>query len=412
MISHEKIIFVIHRLDAGGAEKSLVSLLNSLPLEQFDIDLMAINPEGIFRNQVPGNVHLISAPRELICKSEKISSKRFWQYSNIKTLLIKVSGVLGDRFRGNNSKRLKSRGQFDNDIWKNHIPDCEKEYDVAISYMDGGVNYYVIDHVKAKRKILWCHNDYNKLEYKPEYDEKYYGKAYKVCTISDVCKKSLVENFPNLKDKFKVVENISSARIIKAQAEMRDEMEHAGDGFAEDSRFRIVSIGRLSEQKGFDYAVDAAKFLKGEGLAFCWYVLGEGPLRKSLEDQAEKNGVEDVIKFIGIRSNPYPYIKNADLYVMPSRYEGKSIALDEAKILCKPIVVTNYPSVGDAIVDGKDGLVVDIDAKEIAKGIIKLYNDENLRGLFSKNLRSEDCGNEKRVVAKFLKLLKTESFLH
>ena len=400
-----RLLFVIHRLDAGGAEKSLVSLLNSLSLDLFDIDLMAINPNGIFRNQIPDKVHLITAPHELICKSEKITSKRFWQYTNIKTLLIKIACILCDRLRGNNSKKLKSRGQYDNDIWKSHIPDCKNEYDVAISYMDG-VNYYVIDHVKAKRKILWCHNDYNKLEYKPEYDEKYYGKAYKICTISDVCKKSLVENFPNLKDKFEVVENISSARIINAQADMHEEMKHNNDGFAEDRRFKIVSIGRLSEQKGFDYAVEAAKILKDSGFTLGWYVLGEGPLRKSLEEQAKNSNVEDIIKFIGIRSNPYPYIKNADLYVMSSRYEGKSIALDEAKILCKPIVVTNYPSVGDAIINGKNGLIVDINAQAIANGIMKLYNNDNLREELVKNLRQEDCSNEKRVVAKFLEIIK------
>lgn len=401
----KKILFVIHRLDAGGAEKSLVSLLNSLPLDFFDIDLMAINPNGIFRNQIPDKVHLITASRELICKSEKITAKRFWQYTNIKTLLIKIACVLGDRLRGNNNKRLKSRGQYDNDIWKSHIPDCKNEYDLAISYMDG-VNYYVIDHVKARRKILWCHNDYNKLEYKPEYDEKYYRKAYKVCTISDVCKKSLVENFPNLKDKFEVVENISSARIINAQANMHEEMRHNNDGFAEDRRFKIVSIGRLSEQKGFDYAVEAAKILKDNGFTLGWYVLGEGPLRKSLEELTNNSNVEDTIKFIGIRSNPYPYIKDADLYVMPSRYEGKSIALDEAKILCKPIVVTNYPSVGDAIINGKNGLIVDINAQAIANGIMKLYNNDNLREELIKNLRQEDCSNEKRVVAKFLEIIK------
>ncbi|CCX68428.1 putative uncharacterized protein [Prevotella sp. CAG:255] len=400
-----RLLFVIHRLDAGGAEKSLISLLNSLPLDLFDIDLMAINPNGIFRNQIPEKVHLITASRELICKSEKITSKRFWQYTNIKTLLIKVACILGDRLRSNNSKKLKSRGQFDNDIWKSHIPDCKNEYDVAISYMDG-VNYYVIDHVKAKRKILWCHNDYNKLEYKPEYDEKYYGKAYKVCTISDVCKKSLVENFPKLSDNFKVVENISSARIINTQAKMHEEMKHANDGFAEDRRLKIVSIGRLSEQKGFDYAVEAAKAIKDKGLEFGWYVLGEGPLRSSLEEQANDCGVKENIKFIGIRSNPYPYIKDADLYVMPSRYEGKSIALDEAKILCKPIVVTNYPSVGDAIINGKNGLIVDINAQAIANGIMKLYNNKGLREELVSNLKQEDCSNEKQVVAKFLELVK------
>ena len=125
----------------------------------------------------------------------------------------------------------------------------------------------------------------------------------------------------------------------------------------------------------------AAKNLKAKGFLFSWYVLGEGPLRKSLEEQAENSGVEGIIKFIGVRSNPYPYIKNADLYVMPSRYEGKSIALDEAKILCKPIVVTNYPTVNDAIEDGHNGCITEISADSIANGIMRVANDNRIECL-------------------------------
>lgn len=400
----KKILFVIHRLDAGGAEKSLVSLLNSLPLEKFEVDLLALDPTGIFRDNLPDGLRFVNPPGEMVCQHVRINEGRFWRHVTFKTLCIKLRCIMGNHARGRKSRARMCHTQYYNAVWKRHIPDLPKKYDVAVSYLDG-MNYYVIDHVCADKKILWCHNDYNKLDLVPAYDRSYYAKADKVCTISDVCLKSLIDNFPSMDDKLEVVENISSPRIINAQADMTAEMTGAGDGFADDSRFRLVSIGRLVEQKGFDIAIDAARILKDGGLDFAWYILGEGELRKPLEERAKAKGVDAVVKFIGVRANPYPYIKYADLFVMPSRYEGKSIALDEAKILCKPIVVTSYPSVGDAIESGRNGLIVDIDAQAIACGIMELYRNETLRSQLGDNLRQEDCGNESQVVGKFLKLM-------
>lgn len=400
----KKLLFAIHRLGAGGAEKSLVSLLNSLPLEKYEVDLMANDPTGIFRDQIPKCVHVLEPAKEVICLGEKITKKNFWLHATPRIFMLKILCIIGNFLRSKENRKRMSHNQYYNEFWKKHIPDFTKRYDVAISYMDG-VNYLVIDHIHASRKILWCHNDYNKLDYMAGYDAFYYNKAYRVCTISEICRQSLVENFPDLKNKFEVVENISSTRIIRMQADMQDEINTANDGFIQDDRFKLVSVGRLSEQKGFDYAIDAAKILKGKGLNFCWYILGEGDLRKSLEAQIRKNDVSDCVRLLGIRSNPYPYIKRADLYVMPSRYEGKSIALDEAKILCKPIVVTKYPSVYDAIENEKNGLLVDINAEAIAEGIARLLRDAELRKQFETNLATEDCSNEKRVVEKFLRLL-------
>ena len=400
----KNVIFVIHRLGAGGAEKSLVSLMSSLPLYEVNVHLMAIDPTGIFRRQVPSGVHLVEAPKELICQSARITSKLFWRNTSIKLIFFKIFCIICCRLRGKESKLKKSHDQFYNDFWKKIIPDYSDYYDVAISYMDS-VNYYVVDHIKAGRKILWCHNDYNKLEYVASYDRQYYEKADYICTISQSCKDSLVTNFPTLENKFMIVENISSIKIINSQSDITDEMVRSRDGFIDDKRFKILSIGRITEQKGFDYAIETTKLLKERKIEFCWYIIGEGPLRNSLEAIIQKQKLYDCIKFIGIRSNPYAYIKRADIFVMPSRYEGKSIALDEAKILCKPIVITNYPSAKDAIIDGKNGIITDISAKAIAKGILELYYDQNLRETFERNLKAVDYSNQRQVVAVFMGLI-------
>ena len=400
----KKILFAIHKLGAGGAEKSLTTLLQCLSLDDYDVTLLAFDASGIFLSQIPHNIKVVGGANDVVCEDAKILSVRFWNHCNPRLIYIKIRCILGNKLRSKESWKRMCHSQYYNDVWKHQLKDFEGEFDIAVSYMDG-VNYYVIDHVHAKRKILWCHNDYNKLDFVPSYDLPYYEKAEKVFTISEVCCQSLRENFPSIQDKFDVIENISSARMINAQACDVSEMESCDDGFDYDKRFKIVSIGRLAEQKGFDIAVDAAKILHDKGIDFCWYVLGEGESRGELEQKVADNGVSDCLKFIGIRSNPYPYMKRADVFAMSSRYEGKSIALDEAKILGKPIVVTNYPSVKDAIEDGVTGLIVDINAESIAEGIEKMYRDEDIRNKLTENLSTKDWSNEKPVVEKFMKVL-------
>lgn len=398
-----RIFFIIHRIGAGGAEKSLISLLNFLPRDKMEIDLMIFDDSGMFINQIPNDVNIIKPPKELIQIIAKLNSSLFLKTFSLKMFLKKMHCIIG--YKLFNTHKKYSLSQYYWYIAHKAIPQFHKQYDVVISYMDGYCNWYAIEKVDAKKKLLWVHNDYNKYNYAPSFDYKFFEKADKVITISEKCKQSLIDNFPKLSNKFTVIENISSANIIKAQSENIDEMKNSKDGFLNNNRFKILSIGRLMEQKGYDLAIDATKILKDNGLDFCWYILGDGPLRKKLESYANNKNVSDYIKFIGLRSNPYAYIKRADLYVMPSRYEGKSIALDEAKILCKPILVTKYPSVYDAIKDKENGYIVDINAESIANGILELYNNTSLRDKLCSELYKEDNCNIKFVVNEFLNLI-------
>lgn len=398
-MTKKKLIFVIHRLGAGGAEKSLASLLNSLPLDDYEVDVMALDPTGIFRNQVPHQCHMIEAPKEMICMSSLIKSSRFWCNVTPKLLFLKLACILKNHLRSKKSWEAMDHSQYYQHFFSSYIPKLKGEYDVAISYMDG-LNYYVVDKISAKKKILWVHNDYNKYTYISSFDLPYFEKADKVITISNVCKKSLVENFPSIADKFDVVENISSSRIINIQKFLPEE-----DPYFLDNKIKLISIGRLAAQKGFDMAIEAARLLKQEGVDFKWYIMGDGVLRRELEETIHTKGVADVMILMGIRSNPYPYIAAADVFVMPSRFEGKSIALDEAKILQKPIVVTNYSSVTDAIKNGVTGVITDINAQSIAAGIKRIITDNALRNQIVQNLKAHDYSNEKIVVGKIIDII-------
>lgn len=144
-------------------------------------------------------------------------------------------------------------------------------------------------------------------------------------------------------------------------------------------------------------AITAAAQLKRQGVRFKWYVIGNGTLEKSLRKQIKKENVEDCFILLGVRENPYPYIKNCDFVVQSSRYEGKSVVLDEAKILCKPIVATAYPTVKDQVEDGKEGLVVEMSPNGIAQGVKQMIENEVLRKNIEQYLSHHEYGNQNEV---------------
>lgn len=391
----QNILLHIGGLGAGGAEKSLVSFLDTLPKERYNVDLMLLNNGGLFRNMIPGYINIIEPPFPYNCLGISPTNWRFYIKHNPKYLIKKIYSLFKLK------KGYLPTGQILWPLWSDEIKTNVKEYDVAMSYIEGLPNYYIIDKVKAKRKILWIHNEYTKLGYNKEIDKDYFEKADAVVTISDICKNDLVNNFPELKEKFHILENITNPILIKKMAE-----EDITDPLFENrqKQLTLLSIGRLYPQKNYQLAIDAAKIIKDKGIYFKWYIIGEGVLRESLEKQINNLSLQDNIILLGLRSNPYPYIKQCDIIVQSSLFEGKSIAIDEAKILCKPIVATNYPTVYDVITDKKNGLISEMAPVALAEKIITLYNDKDLSKSLSNNLKEETIDNTAEI-EKYIKLI-------
>lgn len=381
------IVIIMPYMGSGGAEKSLSSLLNTLPPNDYDISLMIVKDKGLFYNQIPQYINRINAPENLKLALGSIHDKYFKSIKRGKQIT-KILFNIFLRLRPIISKL--DTFQFTWKYWNKHIPMLNKEYDIAISYMNGITNYYVVDKIIAKKKILWVHNDYNKLEADNKFDYYYFKKADNIVTISPICVNSLANNFPNINpSKFVCIPNLSSGRIIKKMSEELYPEEY--NGF--NDILKIISVGRLEKQKGFDIAVKTAKILKDNNIEFKWFIIGEGSQKDSLLEYITKNNLSDNIFLLGERLNPYPYIKNANIFVQSSRYEGKSIVLDEAMILGKPIVVTNYPTVTDSVENNKTALIVNINEYDIYKGIIKLINDRNLFSRLQENLKKYEYGN-------------------
>ena len=168
------------------------------------------------------------------------------------------------------------------------------------------------------------------------------------------------------------------------------------DAYQERKSFKILSIGRLENVKGFDMAVEAAKILQDKKIDFEWLIIGEGSERKNLETLIGKYALNNKMKLLGLKDNPYPYLKGCDIVVQSSRFEGKSIALDEAKIFGKPIISTNYPTVYDQL-SKDEGMITEMNPEAIAEGISALYYNESHLKLIKEYLKSRNYGNASDV---------------
>ncbi|MBP3478961.1 MAG: glycosyltransferase [Oscillospiraceae bacterium] len=378
----KKLLFAIYSLGYGGAERSLVNLLQELPEEKYQIDLLLFQKKGDFIKQLPPSVRVLDTPKVLggLYASVRNSGKY---------VFTKVVGTACARIA---RQTKKSRSAFRwRHFYKNRIESLPEHYDVAVAYVGSEVMYFVRDKVKADRKAVWIHNDYRTAGYSKEDDYPYFAEMDAIVSVSKECVDVLREEFPEFQEKMHHIDNITSSALIRKRAEAFVPEEY------ESGKHNILSVGRLWPQKGFDMAVDAAQILKNRGLSFRWFIIGEGFLRENLEKQIKNAALENHVILLGTRNNPYPYIRNCSVLVQTSRYEGKSVVLDEGKILCAPIVTTAYPTAADQIIDGREGLVTEMSPEGIAQGIMEMLAEEDRRRQIQDYLNSQEYGNQCEV---------------
>ncbi|WP_338449832.1 glycosyltransferase [Niallia oryzisoli] len=381
------LLFVINNLNCGGAEKALISLLETIDYTVYNVDLLLFKHEGLFFNKIPEQVNLLDEPLEF--KYFDMPIKAAIIDALKKGRLDITSSRIGAGFI---FKTEENNARCEQRVWKyisKSLKQLNKEYDVAIGYLEKNPIYYCLEKVRAKKKIGFIHNDYNKLGMDPALDMQYFGQLDYIVTVSEECSNVLKQQFPMYKDKVCVMYNIVSPAIINKLSMEKINFNQKGTN--------LVSVGRLNSQKGFDTAIEACKDLITSGYQVKWLIIGEGEERTKLEQMIKEHQLENHFILLGMKENPYPYIKAADIYVQPSRFEGKSIAIDEAKILQKPIVVTNFSTAKDQINDQVNGLVVAMDAKSISIGIQRLIKDQKLRSKLVDQLSKENLGTENEI---------------
>lgn len=384
----KKILFAIPSLRSGGAEKSLITLLSLIDYDKYDVDLLAFRRDGLFFDKIPDEVNVIKGTEdyEAFDGDAKSAISYFIRKGNFTAVV--------DRLRYGRAYKIQDIDLRERFMWlllKKQLPVCDKNYCCVIGYLEGNASFYAAEFEKAQKRICYVHSDLKRHNINKNLSAEAFKKCDAVVTVSQVCADSINELFPEEKEKVVVIENITSARLIKKYAEEEQVFLNCKPETV------LLTVGRFSPPKGIDLAVRACAELKRRGKNIRWYHIGTGELKTEIEELINQLGVTDEFILLGERSNPYPYVGQCDIYVQPSRYEGKSIAIDEAKCLCRPIVTTNFTTVADQITDGVNGLICTMNETDMADKIGMLIDNKELRQALSDNLSKEKTGNEEEL---------------
>ena len=386
----KKILFMCINMNIGGTEKALLTMLNEMDRRKYDITLFMLEEHGGFLNQIPDGVKImylkeyktlkkfINNPPQLLAK-ELIKNRKV--IGGLSLLVIYII-----------SKLMKDISIYYKYILSN-VDTLNEEYDIAIAYagpMDF-ISYFVINKIKSKKRVQWIHFDISKIGFNVNFAKKIYDKFDKVFVVSNEGKDKLINFLPSLKDKTEVFFNIISCKMI-------EKMSYEGEGFSDDfDGTRILTVGRLSKEKGQDLIIPVLKKLKENGYKVRWYCIGDGPAKKEYEKLVDKLNIKDDFIFLGSKLNPYTYMKECNIYVQPSKHEGYCITLGEARCFNNPIVTTNFTGANEQIVNENTGLVCEINEEEIYKAIKKLLDDKKLYKNIKDNLNNEIVDSTKEI---------------
>lgn len=356
----KKILFVIDSLGCGGAEKSLVSLLPLLNSSKYKIYLWIRTRGGIFEEYIPNNVTVIDQPQYIFF--EKLFIKlSHWAYSLC--------------YRFNTFFNIKEH--LAESLWKcsgRLIKAPTSQFDIAIAYQQGLPTYIVAEKIHAKKKIAWINADIFSAGYNVVYNKQFYDKIDVLVPVSKKLENILKERYIQYEQKFHCVYDIINPQLVlKLASESIPEIIH------EDNKTVLITTGRLAKPKNHILAVHTANELKKRNIPFKWYFIGEGNERNNIEIEIHKYNLEDEVVLLGLKTNPYPYMIQSDIYVQTSSFEGFGMTIAEAKILKKPIVSTNFEVIHDQLTHERNGLISEMSPVSLADNIERMITDTKLR---------------------------------
>lgn len=369
----KKLLFVINTLSRAGAETALLALLNSLNPEQVDVSLFVLMGQGELVPELPGYVRVLNKS----IQSESVltaAGRKYMARTMGKAMLSRGTILRKFPYMVSQTAVMVKRGRFSVEklLWPvlaEGAPRLEEEFDLAVAYLEGGSAYYVANFVKAKKKAAFIHIDYAQAGYNRKIDGDCYLKFDRIFTVSKEIQEPFLNIYPELAQRMDVFHNILDVqRIYRLSKEP--------GGFPDDfDGVKILTVGRLKAQKALEISIDAMRLLKDSGVKARWYVLGEGDQRAFLENHICQQGLEQDFILMGAVGNPYPWFAQADLYVHCSRFEGKSIAIQEALLLGCPVVVSDCSGNREQLTDGVNGQLCQLSASEIARTIRQLLAD-------------------------------------
>lgn len=391
------ILINMHYLEIGGAETALIGLLNALDPKRVDVDLFLHDHRGEMIQFVPEWVNVLPPITEYTMLERPIKElvkRGHWLIAGARLWAKYISKKA---YKKSHSS-LPNAGIF-HYIAKYTTPLLPKinptvTYDLAISFLNP--HQTTAQKVNARKRIAWIHTDYTKIWVDANDELPVWSKYDYIASISPDVTKTFLQTFPSLANTNKIIEieNILSPAFVRRRADIKNvegEMSKYG------GEVKLLSIGRFSEAKNYDNMPDICQRMVKEGVDVKWFIIGFGGDEQLIRRKIEEAGMQEHVIILGKRSNPYPYIKACDIYVQPSRYEGKSVTVREAQMLCKPVVVTNYPTASSQIKNGIDGVIVPMDNEGCARGLAEVVTDKALQERLVDYLKKHDYGNESEV---------------
>jgi len=373
----KRILLVTNTLGRGGAETALLALLRCLDPGKYSVFLYVLTNQGELVRELPEYVHLVNR-RYTDTSVLTRAGRRQLALRTLRAMLTR-----GTAFRlipylcGNLVDMLRRRDfRMDKLLWRVLSDGGQRldlSFDLAVAFLEGGSAYYVADHVKAAKKAGFLHVDYGRAGYTRALDKDCYLCYDRIFPISDEVKDTFLKVYPECEDRVRVFHNILDRERILRQAALPGGFMDRFDGL------RLLTLGRLEKQKALEISIEAMRLLKDAGEPVRWYVLGEGSQRPCLEERIRRLGLEEDFLLLGAVANPYPYLRQADLYVHVSRYEGKSIAIQEAQVLGKAILVSDCSGNREQVEPGVDGMICALTPEAVCREIRALLADEEKR---------------------------------
>ena len=371
----KKVLFVVHQLNYGGVQKSLISALNALDYDENEVTLYIRKNRINLIDDVNCNVKKIIVNDDkthyyrkpyviwlMLCETVYNLLKRKKKSADIHQKLVDYINEA--------QMKYEKKHHFNDDI----------VYDIAVSYIQGYTAKFVADYINAKKKVMLFHSSNDE---KHNLHQNILKKFHRIVGVNETVGNVLKSSYTEETEKIRALDNYVDPESVRARA-----AESILD--RDDNKLYFCTCGRLAKEKGYDLAVAAAKILKAKNVQFHWWFVGDGAERKSLEEKIANEGFENNIEITGMQHNPYTFMQACDIYVQPSYEESYGLTIAEAKILCKPIVSTATIG-GELQIEHKEsGILTGISAEQIADGILTFVENRDLKYHVENNLKNID----------------------
>ena len=393
-----KICIMSYRFFTGGLTSSLIPLVRSLQKRNIDVDVMLFDNNFEFNETTKDLNIIINSSRKKKYSVLRIIPRIIIQTSALKKItkyLFKFIFYYLNTKINNDDSHNKSADYYFKKIQMTYgqaatralvnlytgIDDLSN-YDHVIAWEEGFVTYFLADKVIAKNKISYIHPDYKKAMFDNEIDGYYLEKINNICFVSNATKQSFDSVFPQFIDKSIVIYNLLDVKDIKYKSNINIPIFTKSD-------FDIITVCRLdNKSKAINRGIEIISKLISNGYKIIWYIAGEGPSEREIKKLINYYKMEDNIILLGNQTNPHPYTRKADLFMLQSYYEGMSLSVEEAKIIGTPVLITNFASAKEQVEDNVTGFISENDTVSIYNKLCEILNNKDQLDEVRKNLRN------------------------